>query len=346
MALGLMWFWRRNSATLGMTALAVGWLTLLLIPWAIFGGGLVATISRDIEAAVTYRTAYSGGLNIPERLTYYLFQLPNQLGQVEVAMVIIGAMFVAVMMLRRRLERAEVMYAAVIVFFYLVFALPANNVPNIGVWMSLSVWIFFLAGGSRLLAPRWPITVRRASPALLAGVGIYVLLAYSLGLVALANWPDNEQSANAQLRTVTTELAQELGGHLSVGQCFTYAPGPGWPASLEFLLTDSNGAGPQTTPIDVDPAVTTSQYVRASTACAAAVVYREDIKQVAKVFFCPPVRQPYLQALADWVRGPLSGYTLARTWRLADLPPAGPHTLGRYEGVSLTVDLYLRAAGA
>jgi hypothetical protein len=343
MALGLMWFWHRNSATLRTTALAVGLLTILLIPWAIVGGGLVATISRDIEAAVTYQAAYSGGLNIPERLTYYLFQLPNQLGQVEVAVVIIGSLFLAIMMLRRRLERAEVMYAALIVSFYLVFALPANNVPNIGVWMSLSVWIFFLAGASRLLAAKWPVKVRRASPALLAGVSLYVLLAYSLGLVALANWPENERRSNAQLGTVTAELAQELGRHLSVGHCFTYAPGPGWPASLEFLMTDSNGASPHTTPIDVDPALTTSQYVRDSITCPAAVVYRDDITQVAKVFFCPPVRQPYLQALSDWVRSPLSGYTLARSWRLTDLPPAGPRTLGRYEGVSLTVDLYLRA---
>ena len=32
----------------------------------------------------------------------------------------------------------------------------------------------------------------------------------------------------------------------------------------------------------------------------------------------------------------------ARTWQLSDLPPVGPHQLGRYQGVSLTVDLYLR----
>jgi len=46
--------------------------------------------------------------------------------------------------------------------------------------------------------------------------------------------------------------------------------------------------------------------------------------------------------LAQWVRSPLSGYTLDRSWRFTDLAPSGQHQLGRYEGVSLTVDLYIR----
>jgi hypothetical protein len=44
-----------------------------------------------------------------------------------------------------------------------------------------------------------------------------------------------------------------------------------------------------------------------------------------------------------YVRGHDSGYFLDRTWRLTDLPPSGPHQLGSYQGVSLTVDLYLRS---
>ena len=74
-------------------------------------------------------------------------------------------------------------------------------------------------------------------------------------------------------------------------------------------------------------------------------MYREDVTQVAKAFFCPPVRQPYLRALAAWVRSPGSGYALARSWSFHDLPPVGPHTLGRYDGVSLVVELYLRGSG-
>jgi len=72
------------------------------------------------------------------------------------------------------------------------------------------------------------------------------------------------------------------------------------------------------------------------------LTYREEIAEVAKVFFAPPVRQPYLQAVAQWVRSPVSGYALDRTWRMSDLAPSGPHTLGHYQGVSLTLDLYLR----
>jgi hypothetical protein len=75
------------------------------------------------------------------------------------------------------------------------------------------------------------------------------------------------------------------------------------------------------------------------------MAYREDIADVAQVFFAPTIRQPYLRAVAQWVRGPFSGYALDRTWRFTDLAPSGPHTLGRYQGVSLTLDLYLRTPG-
>jgi hypothetical protein len=346
MALGLMWLWRRDWATIRLTAYAVGLLVVLLIPWAIAGGGLVATIGRDFEAAVTYRAAYAGGLSIAERLSYFLVRLPGQVGQVEVTFVVIACLFLAVMMLRRRLDHAEVMYAALVVVLYAVFILPANINPNIAEWISLSVWIFFLAGASRLLAARWPERVSLASPVLLAAVGLYALLAYTLGMVALANWPLREQRANAQLRTVHAEVAQELGRHISAGDCFTYAPGPGWPASIEYQLMDSNGAAPFNSPIDVDPATTSiAAYLLETKRCSAVIVYREDISQVAQVFFLPPVRQPYLRALAQAVRIPGSGYALDRTWKLNDLPPIGPHPLGRYQGVSLTVDLYLRVAG-
>lgn len=346
LALGLIWLWRRGAATLRLTALAVSFLVILLIPWAIAGGGVVAAISRFYEAAVKYRAAYSASVYLPERITYYLVRLPSQLGQVEVTVVIIGSLFLTIMMLRRRLDRAEMTYAGLAAFFYVAFSIPANKDPNIGEWISLPVWIFFLAGASRFLAATWPGKVRHASPALLAAVGVYVFLAYSLGLFALENWPANERGSNSQLRTVTTELAQELGRHVSANDCFTYAPGPGWPASIEYLLMDSNGAAPINTPIDVDPTTTTiDDYVLSAKACPAVIVYREDIAQVAQVFFTPVVRQKYLRALAEWVRRPDSGYALDRTWFFTDLVPGGPHTLGHYQGVSLTVDLYLRSPG-
>jgi hypothetical protein len=217
--------------------------------------------------------------------------------------------------------------------------------------MSLALWIFFLAGASRLLMLRTPLSLT-LSPGgergnvLLAVASLYVLIVYALGAFALFGWPLNEERANAQLVSVTSGLAQELGKHVTTSQCFTYAPGPGWPASLELLLTDSNGAYPQSTPIDVDPTATTPiDYIATASHCPAVVVYREDPSVVAQAFFCPPVRQPYLRALSSWVKSPGSGYALDRTWRFDNLPPLGPHTLGHYKGVSLTVDLYLRFAG-
>ncbi len=343
LALGVMWLWRRDAAALRMTALAVGVLVILLIPWAVAGGGLVAAISRLYEAAVTYSATYSASVRFPEKLIYYLVRIPTQLGQVESPFVIIGSLFLVVMMLRRHLDRAEVMYAGMTAYFYVAFTVPANKDPNIGEYVSLSLWIFFVGGAARLLTARWPERVRRATPALLGVVGVYVLLAYSLGMVALANWPDRERASNQQLQAVTVDLAHEIGRHVGNDECFTYAPGPGWPASIQYLLMDSNGGAPFNNPIDVDPTATsTTEYVLTASRCTAVIVYRDDLSQVARVFYVPAVRQPYLQALAQWVRSPLSGYTLDRSWRFTDLAPSGQHPLGRYEGVSLTVDLYIR----
>lgn len=342
-ALAVTWFWnRRTKGAAYMTVLAAGLFTLLLVPWAVFGGGIDTTLAYLREVTGAYRDAYALNLGFAASLTYYLVRIPAQLGQVEAWPVILGSPFLAVALLRRRLERPEWIYAGLVLLFFIGFTLTSNKNPHVGEWFTLSLWIFFLTGASRFAAARWPEWLKRTAPKVLAAVSAYVLIVYALGAVALINWPANEQKANAQLMAVTADLARELGRHVSPSQCFTYAPGPGWPASLEFLLTTSNGATPQSTTIDVDPRVAIRDYVNQASTCPAAIVYREDISQVAQAFFCPPVRQPYLRALAQWVTNPLSGYALLRSWRLMDLPPVGPHSLGHYQGVSLTVDLYLR----
>jgi hypothetical protein len=345
-ALAVTWFWnRRTSGTGRRTAMAVGLLALLLLPWAVFGHGLAMLATYYYEAAVTYRGAYATNLGLVDTAAYYLVRIPNQVGQVEALPVILGSLFLAAALLRRRLGRPEWIYAGLVVLFYAAFTATSNKNPHVGTWFALSLWIFFLAGASRFATTRWPAATVRVSPRLLAAACVYALIVYALGAFALFNWPSNEQRAYSQMASVTTDLAHEMAMHLSADQCFTYAPGPGWPASLELLMAQTNGSTPQSTPIDVDPSMTTSEYIATASKCPAVVVYREDISQVALVYFCPPVRQTYLRALADWVSGPGSGYNLARSWRLADLPPVGPHKLGRYQGISLTVDLYLRSDG-
>jgi len=131
---------------------------------------------------------------------------------------------------------------------------------------------------------------------------------------------------------------------VSSSQCFATAPGPGWPASLEYFMTDSQGNVPASTPVDIDPsAMTVDAYVYIASTCPAVISYREDITKVADIFVAYPVRQPYLRAVADWVRSPRSGYTLDRSWKFVDLAPNGPHTLGQYQGRTLTVDLFVRS---
>jgi len=342
-ALAVTWYWnRRLAGTRRLTLLSVGFFAALLLPWAI-AGGAYQVLGYLYEVAVTYKSAYSLTLSLGESLTYYLVRIPAQLGPVEALLVIAASVLLAVALFRRRLGRAEAMYAALVILFYAAFTLTTNKNPHVGEWFTLALWVFVVAGVTRLGSLSWPAALPRWSPGILAGIGVYTLAVYAAGAVALFSWPLNEERADRQLVAVTNDVARQLRTDLRVGECFTYAPGPGWPASLEILMTDHDGAAPRSTQIDVDPSSTTDAYIANARKCPAVVVYRENIKQVAKAFFCPPVRQPFLQALSDWVKGPGSGYRLDRSWRFDDLPPVGPHTLGRYEGVSLTLDLYLRA---
>jgi hypothetical protein len=340
------WRWnRRDESTRRLTVHAVLLFGFLLLPWATVGGGLHQLATYAYEVVFAYRSAYSLPLSLSESLAYYPARLPGQLGQVEALPVIAGSLLLVVFLARQQwLGRAELTYAALAVLFYIAFTLTSNKNPHVGEWITLALWLFALAGLSRVAAARWPAAIERASTRALASAAAYVLILYAAGGWALWSWPSNEQRANAQLLSVTSGLAGEIKRNVSPGECFSYAPGPGWPASLEMLMTTSDGRAPRSTAIDVDPTTTAGAYLDNARKCPVIVVYRNDIKQVAKAFFCPPVRQPYLQALSDWVRTPGSGYRLDRSWRLEDLPPVGPHTLGRYEGVSLTLDMYVRSA--
>jgi len=344
-ALGITWFRnRRSKDATRMTLLAAALLAVLLVPWAVFGGG-VETVVAYLKAITAFQGAYASSGGLIGGFTFFPVRIPTQLGPIEGWVVIGGAVFVTVALLRRQLTSAELIYAALVPLFYMAFSLPPSKSIQLGIWISLSIWIFFLAGATRLAAATWPQPIKRAAPLPLFAVSTYALIVYGGGAFALANWPTSEQRPDAQMLMVTKEVANELGRHISVDQCFAYVPGPGWPSSLTYMLMDAKGNAPSSTAIDVDPTATTiSDYVGSASMCAAVMAYREDIGDVARVFFAPLVRQPYLRAVAQWVRSPDSGFSLDRTWRFSNLPPSGPHQLGHYQGVSLTVDLYLRTA--
>jgi hypothetical protein len=114
---------------------------------------------------------------------------------------------------------------------------------------------------------------------------------------------------------------------------------------------DGEGRSAESTPIDIDPLTTTpTDYVLSASRCPAVIAYREDISQVARVFWTPAVRQPYLRAVAEWVRSPGSGYEIGHTWQLFDLPAGAcdkeyicpSRELGRSPSLNLTVDLFIR----
>ena len=343
--LGITWVVnRRDRNVTRLTLFAVILLAVLLLPWAVFAHG-ASTVVTYLKQITAFQGAYASGGGIAGGFTYFLIRIPNQLGQVESLAVIVGVVVVTIALLRGRLTTAELVYAVLAPLFYVVYSLPPSKNPQLGMWVSLSIWIYLLAGVARLTAVRWPDRIHRVARVALPAVAAYTLVVYGLGAFALAAWPPNEHRSNEQLLTITSGVADELGRHLSAGECFAYVPGPGWPSTLIYRVGDETGNIPTNTAIDVDPTTTTiSDYVASASKCPAVLAYREDISTVAQAFFAPSVRQPYLQAVAQWVRDPANGYALARTWQFSDLAPGAPHELGHYQGVSLTLDLYVRTA--
>jgi hypothetical protein len=323
---------------------ACGLLALLLAPWTILGHGATNVLRYLYTTEVTFKGTYGTSESFPQRLTYFPSLLPGQLGQVEAWIVVGGSALVVLALVRRRVSWTEAVYGIVAVAFYLAFSFPTSRNSHLGIWISLGLWVFFWAGVTSIVANRWQALPSRVSAGALAAVALYVAAIYSLASFAVVSWPRNELEADAQLSRVTESLAGELSQHLSADQCFTYAPGPGWPASIEFAVSARKGSSPMSTATEVDPTVTSvSDYVTSARRCDAFVVYEQGIGEVAQAFYAPSAYQPYFQAVADWARGPGSGLMLDRSWTFSDLPPIAPHTLGRYTGRSLTVDLWLRA---
>jgi hypothetical protein len=348
----LTFVWFRNRKRNGATRDALFAATLfavLLLPWAVLGRGIANVVDYIYGTAVTYRGVYGTSDNLVERAAYFAGRLPTDLGPIEAWVVIVGALVVTVALVRRRLGPAELIYGAVALLCFLVFSVATARNAHFAMWISMALWIYAWAGAARLIAAKWQLTP--LSPTLspagrggLAAVAVYTLIVYGLGAFALVNWPANEHRSHAQLLSVTESVAHELSRHISSSDCFAYAPGPGWPDSIQFMLMDKIGNVPSSTPTDINPALTIDDYVGLARRCAAILAYRDDITQVAQVFYAPPPYQPYLRAVADWVHDPGSGYTLDQTFSFSNLASDVAHPLGHYPGVSLTVELYLRSA--
>ena len=263
------WSSGRSREATRNTLLAALLVVVLLAPWAVFAHGL-ATVVTYLQEVTAFRTTYTSSGGLIGGFTYFPARIPIQLGPIEAWIVIAGALVLTVLLLRRRLGPAEITYAGLVLLFYFAFSLPPSKNPVLGLWISLAVWLFFLAGIGRLAATRWPESIQRAARVGPPALAVYVLIVYALGMVALANWPANEHRSNAQLLTVTSDVAREMGRHVSSGQCFGYAPGPGWPATLIDMLMDANGNAPVSTAIDIDPSRTQIRdYVAAASGCPA-----------------------------------------------------------------------------
>ncbi len=336
------WFLNRHRAgAFRHAALGAALFAVLLAPWATLGGGISSVIGYLYESAVTYHSVYGTSDNVLQRFAYFVVRIPADLGPIEGWLVIVATVVVTIALLRRRLGRPELIYAGVALVLYLTFGLATTRNTHLPEWTSMALWIYVWAGIARLTATmRWPNP--RLEPALLATVGLYALAVYCVGAFALFNWPADEQKSNVQLTAVTASLAAELGRHIGSGDCFVSAPGPGWPASIQFLLVNAHGDAPGSVPIN--PSLPTADYVQASQSCKAVITYKEPITQVAQAFSALPAYQPYYLAIDQWVRNS-SGYCWDRSWSFPNLPPYEAHALGGYQGISLTVDLFIRGPG-
>jgi hypothetical protein len=340
---GASWLWngRRHSVLVdAAVGAAVG--VVLLLPWATLGRGVLSVIDYLYTAAVTFRGAYVTNDPLPERFTYVLVRIPTDLGQVEAWAVIAAAVIGIVALVTRRLGRTELIYAVAAAVMYVAYSVPSARNSHLPMYVSATLWLFAWATIGRLAAARWKVGMPRASRPILVATAVYALLVYGLGVIALASWPEDETRSNAQMASVTVSLAHELRNRVTTHDCFAFVPGPGWPAALQMQLMDSSGRWPASTPTDIDVSTAVSAYVDLARRCPAVLAYRQDITVVAQAFYAPPAYQPYLQAVAQWVRGPNSGYSVARTWTFMDLAPFGAHTLGKYSGVDLTLDLFVR----
>ena len=340
-ALTVVWFVnRRRAGATRAAALAAGLLALLLAPWATVGGGITNASTYLYEASVTYGSVYNTHDNLLQRFGYFVTRIPTDLGPIEGWVAMAGAVVVTVFLVRRRLGPAELIYGAVALVFYLVFGIATTRNTHLPEWTSMALWVYVWAGTARLAAGlRWPSP--RLEPALLGAAGLYVLIVYSVGAFAVVNWPANEHASAVQMSLVTSQLAGELDRSIAPSDCFVSSPGPGWPASIQFVLVKSHGDAPGS--IGINPSVPPPFYVLAAKHCAAVITFREDIAVVAQAFIALPPYHAYYRAIDQWVRSPDSGYTLDRSWSFADLPPYEAHPLGRYQGLSLTVDLFLRS---
>jgi len=344
-ALGLHWFRHRSKpGAFRRTAVAGIVASLLVLPWAVFSGGASLVANYLHAISVTYGATYAVSSNFPDNLTYFLNLLPGQLGQPEISFFIIGTLALTIGIWRRQFGSAEATYAAVVALWYFIFSIPATKNPHVGLLITMAIWLFLLAALARLLVTNWSPRLTRASPAIFGVATAYVGIIYVLGVIAITNWPIVERHSYEEQRVVSSGVADELRHYVVAGQCFAYAPGPSWPASLQYQLMDSLGNAPLSTAIDIDPSATSIQdYVKSAGQCQAVIAYRENISLVAQVFYAPPVRQPYLQAVADWVRSPDSGFKLDHSWRFVDLTSDGSHLMGHTLTISLTVDLYVRS---
>jgi hypothetical protein len=344
-ALAVTWFRnRRTRDTTINTVVAAALAGILLLPYAIFARGIVNVVQYLYETAVIYRGVYGTNDTVVDRFGYFVARLPTDLGPIEAWIVAAGALVVTVMLVRGKLTGAELLYALVFCLLYVTFALATARNAHLPLWTWLALWVYVLAGAARLTRRYFTANPFPRS-ALLGTVAVYTLAVYCLGAIALAAWPANERSSHAQLLAATAGVAHELATHISSRDCFAFAPGPGWPGSIQFAIMGRDGRAPASTTTDIDTSHPVADYVETAKKCAAVLTYEEDITQVARVFYAPPPYQPYLRAVADWVKQPNSGYRLDRTWPLFDIGPDTEHVLGGFQGVDLTVELFLRSGG-
>jgi len=339
--------WRKLQSTILLICL---WTLLpfgiMVSPWAL-AGGAKWVVEYYHQNLIVGRNIYSNPhATLLSEATYYWKLFQFHMGHAE-GWVGLGVGLLALAITWRRtghIDKRLLSYLALSAVLYgLVSATPNKNF-FVGLPYYLLLWLFSWAALATIVKT-WIHSNRNRTviwilPLVLC---LYVGAIIGGGFYALQNWPVEERGVGPGNRAVTLQIAQDLKGILVASDCFTYLPAFGYPAALQYYMMDMEGATPESTPIDVFTPMTTAQFIENEVSrCKAILVYLEDVQEVSEFFFVPPVRWPYLRAIAEWVRMPDNGYAIYKTYYISVAPFSRSYQLGENDRRTFTIQLYIK----
>jgi hypothetical protein len=318
-------------------------LAILTTPWALAGGARLTMWYEWYQSFTANRVLWItvGSLSDITNWTYYWDRFPLHIGWIESwTMLGIGLALSLASVLRKSTHKDSLIiaYLGISGALYLLITVTPNKNFIIGLPFYFLLWIF----SWRALTPfltRWVTRNRIAPWVLISILLVYTGFSVGGGFYALQNWTDESSRTWAGNTQVVKQIATDMRAVLKNTDCFMWAPLFGFPAALQYYMTDQQGNSPW--PIWIDLEKSPDQFVRESVnACRAVLVYEDDIQHVASLAFVYPAQVPYWRAIAKFVQEPNSSYRRVMTYHLSVTPLV--YHYGSKDRFALSLDLYLK----